>query len=100
MQKYRRDILASRSLRKEGRPRKLSPTSAHYLVHHVQTGKVGTAAEAARVLTETRSVRIPRQTAARYLKKDGMRADIKKLKSMLTRKMKKVRLNFAEADKE
>ena len=51
-------------------------------------------------MAETISVRITRQTAARYLKQDGMRTGIKKLKPFISRKMRRDRLHFAEAHKE
>ncbi|OSC99966.1 hypothetical protein PYCCODRAFT_1331330, partial [Trametes coccinea BRFM310] len=69
---------------KGGRPRKLKSADAQYLKHLMRTHNVKTARELNQLIDKTFSVSVSTQTVHRELKRQGMKAVVKKKGPALT----------------
>jgi len=80
-----------------GCPSKLSPSNIRHAQHLISSGKVDTAVEVAKALSNITNKPLSPQTVCRSLKAAGMRAVAKKKKPFLTKKHRKARMDFALA---
>jgi transposase len=82
---------------KRGRPRLLSDQQERYYHRQVLSGKIDTAVDATKCLLEDADVQVSADTFRRSFKRAGMTSFKKKKKPLLTRKMKKRRLEWARS---
>jgi transposase len=83
-----------------GRPCKLTSANIRYAQHLITSAKVENAAQVTRALCNITNNTLSSQTVRRALKKDGMKAVVKKKRPLLTKKHKRERLDFALAHKD
>ena len=80
-----------------GRPSKLSPATTRYAQRLISSGKADTAVDVAKNLGETLPEPISTQTIRRALKREGMKAVVKKKRPLLKPRHIKARMDFAVA---
>ena len=85
---------------KGGRPRKLCPTAVRHAQCIIGTGEADTAVDVSKILRETVEEDFSTQTVRRALKRDGMKAVVKKKGPLLTKRHMHERLDFALAHKD
>ena len=85
---------------KGGRPRKLCPTAVCHAQCIIGTGEADTAVDVSKILRETVEEDFSTQTVRRALKRDGMKAVVKKKRPLLTKRHMRKRLDFALAHKD
>lgn len=85
---------------KTGRPTKLSETDDRAISRLIRSGKADTAVQVAQYMNSQSEETISVSTVRRSLKKQNMKAVVKKKKPMLTKWHKKARLAFANQYKE
>ena len=71
---------------KGGRPRKLCPTAVRYAQCIIGTGEADTAVDVSKILRETVEEDFSTQTVRCALKRDGMKAVVKKKQPLLTKR--------------
>lgn len=85
---------------KKGRPAKLSEADDRVISRLIRSGKADTAVQVAQHLNNHSGQTLSASTIRRSLKKQGMKAVVKKKKPMLSKFHRKARLAFAEKYKE
>ena len=85
---------------KGGRPRKLCPTAVRHAQRIIGTGEADTAVDVSKILRETVEEDFSTQTVRHALKRDGMKAVVKKKRPLLTKCHMRERLDFALAHKD
>ena len=79
-----------------GRPPKLSSTTIHYSICLISVGKLDTATQVAKELSNSHQVSVSSETVRRTLRKQGMKATTKIKKAKLEPHHAKARLQWAE----
>ena len=80
---------------KAGRPSKLTPYDKRKLVRDMSSGRIQTAVDAAKELSNTMETQLHPEAIRRVLRKSGLKAIKKKKKPFLSRKHRQQRLEFA-----
>ena len=80
-----------------GSKKKLTPNDICHATRLISSGKVDTAVQAHRVLQNIKNIPISVQTVRRGLKEAGMKSAVKRKRPFLSKKHKRVRLDFAES---
>lgn len=83
-----------------GRPHSLSSQNVRYGVRLITSGQADTAVEVAHILRDITNKPLSDQTVRNYLRKEGLRAVVKKKKPLLSRKQATDRLDFAIAHRD
>ena len=83
-----------------GRPRKLSPSDIHYSIQQITSQKAEHATEVTKTLQNMTGESISVKTVHRALKKAGMRAVVKRKRPLLTKRHRRLRMDFALAHKD
>jgi Transposase len=73
---------------------KLSPSNIYYTTYLIEKGKVDNAVQASTVLKNIINQPLSSQTVRRSLKKVGLKAVVKKKKPILSKRYRKVRMDF------
>lgn len=81
---------------KAGRPKKISATTERWMVREITSGKVDNAAQLKRQVRRLMGTHLSIDTVRRSLKKQGLKAAVKKKRPRLLARHKKERLDFAK----
>ena len=96
IQRVRRQLLADLPKSKGGRPKQICPTTARWMARQVPSGKADTAVELKSMLLSDRELNVCGNTVRKELKRQGLRAYVKKRKARLLARHKKKRMEFAQ----
>ena len=78
-----------------GRPPKLSPQDKRRIIHQIESGKLDNAVQATNYINSINSTPVCAQTVRNSLKKDNMKAVVKKKRPLLRKVHREARLSFA-----
>lgn len=82
-----------------GRLRKISQDLQRVAISAITTGRADTATDVQRMLAADHGVNVSPQTVRNMLKKNGLRASSKAKKPLLTKRHRRLRLQFAKSMK-
>ena len=95
-----RNLLPDRNFSAGCCPSKLSPSSTHFIISQIRTGKAKTAVDATKKVNSRNTTPVSSTTVRRILKKHSFKAVTRKKKPLLGRKHRESRRKFAEKYKE
>jgi len=93
--RIRKEVESNKENIKTGRPAKLTPQDRRRIAHQIETGRLDNAVQAMEFINSVNSTPVCAQTVRNALKKEDMKAVVKKKQPYLMDSHKKARLDFA-----
>ncbi len=97
VQTFKKDVTATISQRRPGRPRKLTPRQERLLMRRVEENRHASSLQLSKVVESQTGVTISHDTIRRTLQRNGMHGCRPRKKPLLKPRHKKARLEFARA---